>query len=316
MLIRRIAQSLSAAALLAAVLGGLVGANATVRAQVVPVKIASFQVTTVDGRSIGSQPLMAGAAYKVSFTLEIAAGIKDRATLKTELSRTGDRYWSMSGNYSGIDVKTWQPGQSQITFDTVEGTLKMELQGTVPGDFVVSEGLSGEELHIATPLSLLEVSLPGGRVLEDKSQEVIDDAIETYRLALEKRQQLLENTGADGRYVGLVEAMIAGSQEMADRGYAASATEMLEAVPQSGWIEPQGSSIYQWIIIGVLAVIVVIMLLSFFRSRSEGSFAKRRVDDQAKRLEILSSRARGIGDTKLSDEIDRVKKDLEEISGR
>jgi hypothetical protein len=50
--------------------------------------------------------------------------------------------------------------------------------------------------------------------------------------------------------------------------------------------------------------------------RGEFAFAKRGADDQAKRLEILSSRVRGIGDSKLAGEIDKVKQELENISGR
>ena len=54
----------------------------------------------------------------------------------------------------------------------------------------------------------------------------------------------------------------------------------------------------------------------WIRIRGEFAFAKRGADDQAKRLEILSSRVRGIGDAKLAGEIDKVKQELENISGR
>ena len=287
-----------------------------VEAQVVPIIVASFEVSTLDARRVGSQPLMAGATYQVSFTLEIAAGVKDKATLKTAMTRTGDRYWSMSGNYSGIDVKTWQPGQPEITFDTVEGKVQMKLQGSVPADFVEVDGPTGEEYHISKPISLLRVSLPGGRVLEEKSQEVIDKSIEDYRALLGEKQELLLNTGADRRYVALVESVVAASEIVAENGNTEGATDMLLAIPESGWIEPQQSSLYQWVIIGVLAAACAVLLLVYFRSRSEFEFARRRVDDEAKRLEVLSSRARGIGDSRLSEEIDKVRTNLEGMSGR
>ncbi len=302
--------------LLSLMLGGVLVGH-SVEAQVVPIKITSFEVTTLDGRSVGTQPLMAGATYQAAFTVQIAAGIKDQAVLKTGLSRTGDRFWSLSGNYSGIDLSTWQPGQPEISFNTVEGKVQMKLQGSVPPNFVEVAAPNGETYHVSKPISLLRVSLPGGRVLEDKTQEVIDKPIEAYRALLSEKQKLLsENSTADKRYVSLVAAMVASSETEADQGYVEGATNLLEAIPQSGWIGPQGSSSYLWIIVGALALIGVVLLLILLRSRSELEFARRSVDEEAKRLEVLASRARGIGDVKLSEEINKVRDNLEGMSGR
>jgi len=314
---KRFTRTLFFITLLSIMLSGVLVGHRTVGAQVVPVKITSFEVTTLDGMSVGTQPLMAGATYQVAFTLEIAAGVKDNVTLKTGLTRTGDRFWSLSGNYSGINVNTWQPGQPEITFATVEGKVQMKSQGSVPQDFVRVTGPSGEIYHIGKPISLLRVSLPGGRVLEEKTQEVIDKPIETYRALLGDKQKLLaENSTADKRYVDLVTAMVAASEAEANQGNVEGATNLLEAIPQSGWIEPQQSSAYQWIIVGALALISVVLLLILLRSRSELEFAKRSVDEEAKRLEVLASRARGIGDVKLSEEINKVRDNLEGMSGR
>ena len=314
---KRFAKSLFFIMFISLVLSSVLVRAQKAEAQVVPIKVSSFEVTTLDGRSVGTQPLMAGATYQIAFTLQIAAGIKDKAILKTGLSRTGDRFWSFSGNYSGIDVNTWQPGQPEISFDTIEGKVQMKVQGSVPQDFVEVTGPNGEQYHISKPISLLRVSLPGGRVLEDKTQEVVDKSIEAYRTLLNEKQKLLaENSTADKRYVSLVAAIVAVSETEAQHGYVEGATDLLQAIPQSGWIEPQRSSSYQWIIVGALALISAALLLVYLRSRSELEFARRRADEEAKRLEILASRARGIGDAKLSDEINKVKDNLEGMSGR
>ena len=314
---KRFTRTLVFITLLSLILSGVLVGHRAVEAQVVPIKVTAFEVTTLDGRSVGTQPLMAGATYQANFTLQIAAGIKDKAVLKTGLSRTGDRFWSLSGNYSGIDVNTWQPGQPEISFDTIEGKVQMKVQGSVPQNFVEVTAPNGETYHVSKPLSLLRVSLPGGRVLEDKTQEVIDKPIEAYRALLSEKQKLLaDNSSADKRYIGLVAAMVDASEAEANQGYVDGATNLLEAIPQSGWIEPQGSSAYQWIIVGALALISVVLLLILLRSRSELEFTKRSADEEAKRLEVLASRARGIGDVKLSEEINKVRDNLEGISGR
>ncbi len=290
----------------------------TAEAQVVPIKVASFEISTLDGRSVGTQPLMAGATYRVALTLQIAAGLKDNCVLTTGLSQTGDHFWSLSGNYSGINVSTWQPGQPTISFNaTVEGNVQLTLQGSVPANFVEVAGPGGVKYHISKQMSLLKVSLSGGKVLEEKTQEVIDSTIETYRTLLSEKQKLLsENSTADKRYVSLVKAMVDVSQQEAKNGDVASATDLLDAIPESGWIAPQGSSVYLWFIVGGLAIVAALLLLVFLRSRSEVEFTKRRADEEAKRLEVLASRARSIGDTRLSDEITKVKDNLEGMSGR
>jgi hypothetical protein len=313
----RIRNTAFSAALVSVLLGSIFVGHRQAEAQVVPVKVTSFQVSSVDGRAVGAQPLMAGATYRVSFTLEVAAGVRDRITLKTDMSRVSDRYWSLSGNYSGIDVRTWQPGQAELSFNPVEGRAQMELQGSISDVFVQVKSPSGEILHVSKSISLLQVSLPNSRIVENRTQEVIDRSIETYRAVLASKQQTLAaNNSTDQRFVRLVQAMIAGAKGEADRGYTESATSLLNAIPDSGWIGPKASTWYQWVIIGILAVIAIVLGMSVFRGRTNLDFAKRRVDEQAKRLEILSSRAKGIGDIRLSEEIGRVKKDLEEISGR
>jgi len=302
---------------LSILLGSLFLVSGTVNAQeAVPIRIASFQINTLDGKSVMGQTLMAGASYKVVFTLEVAAGIKDRGILTTGLSRLGDHYWSLKNQYPGIDPSTWQPGQDQINFDTIAGIVQLELQGTVPDDYVVSHTSSGDTLHISKQIPLLMLSLPGGQILGNETVEVIDNSIETYRNVLQDKQNLVDKANADTRYIDLVKAMIATSKSESSSGYTDAATTTLGAIPASGWIVPQSSSFFQWIIVGILAILAVVFLLLLFRSRTEITFIRKRVDDQAKRLEIMVARVRGLGDSKLAGEIDKVKQDLEETSGR
>jgi hypothetical protein len=282
----------------------------------VPIRIASFQVNTLDGKSMTGQTFMTGASYQIVFTLEVAAGIKDKGILTTGLSLLGDHYWSLKNQYPGINTTTWQPGQAQIDFDTIAGTVQLELQGTVPDDYVVSHSPGGDALHISKQIPLLSLSLPGGQILEKKTGEVIDKSIETYRSALQNKQNLVDKTTGDPRYVDLVKALIATSKNESNSGYTDAASTTLSAIPASGWIVPQSSTFFQWIVVGVLAIFAVLFLLLLVRSKSEVSFIRKRVDDQAKRLEILTSRVRGIGDTKLAGEIDKVKQELEDTSGR
>lgn len=285
-------------------------------AQAVPVQITAFEVKTIDGKIVSDQTLMAGSSYKIDFTLEIAVGIKDKGILMTSFLPFGDHYWTVLGQYQGIDTKNWQPGQPTLNFDTIQGTVSIELQGKVPDDFVQTTLTTGEVLHKSKAISLVKLALASGQVLDDRTLEVVDNAIQTYRSTLAEKQKLLADTKADPRYADLVKALIDTSSSLAKSGYTDLATNILKSIPNSGWIKQNSSSLVQWIIIGILLIILIPVVFFWMRIRGESAFAKKAADDQAKRLEILSSRVRGIGDSKLAGEIDKVKQELENISGR
>ena len=298
----------------ATLLGIFANVGPSLAAQPQAVQIASFQITTLDGTSVASQNLMAGATYDIKFTLEIAAGINNQVDLKTDLASYGDHFWSLDSPYLGIDTSTWQPGQSEITFNAVQGTVQFELQGTVPTDYVVTSLPTGETLHISKQINLVQLSLAGGTSLDNQQQEVVDSSIATYQSALANDQSLLKNSNADPRYIQLVNTIVTSAQKEGDAGYTDRATAMLQSIPSSGWIQTQSSDLYLWIIVGVLAVLMLVGFLLMFKARSDVDFVKKKADEQAKRLEILASRVRGIGDATLAGEITKVKQDLEDMS--
>jgi len=285
--------------------------------QLVPATITNVEVTTVDGKSVKDTPLMAGATYKVTFSIEVAAGLKEQAILKTSLTRApdSDRFWTLKGDYSGIDAMSWQPGQSTLYFDAILGKAQLELEGSVPEDYVAETLSTGEVLHVSKGISILELSLESGTVVSDIQLEVIDGSIEEYRSVLSAKNELLADINADPAYASLVEALVASAEAQASVGYTDFALETLKAIPNSGWVSPRASSSYQWIIVGVLAVIALTLSFLLIKARSETGFIKRQTDGQAKRLQILALKASRIGDSGLTEGIEQVRKELQESAG-
>ena len=282
-----------------------------------PATITDVVVTTIDGKSVKDTPLMTGATYRVIFTIEVAAGLKEQAVLKTSLIRApnSDRFWTLKGDYAGIDATSWQPGQSTLSFDAVPGTAQLELEGSVPEEFVTETLSTGEVLHISKEIGLLELSMESGAVVSDFKLEVIDSSIEEYRSILDEKKQLIENMDADPAYASLVDALVASADAQASIGYTDFALETLEAIPDSGWVAPRTSSSYQWIIVGVLAVIAAALAFLLIQARNEAGFIKRQTDSQAKRLQILALKASRIGDSNLTEGIEQVRKELQQSAG-
>ena len=126
---------------------------------------------------------------------------------------------------------------------------------------------------------------------------------------------MVQNMNADPGYVKLAQAVIASAESQAKVGYTDLAQNTLNTIPNSGWVKAQASTSYQWIIIGVLAVICVALVFLMMRARTEAGFVKRQTDGQAKRLQILALKASRIGDSALTEGIEQVRKELEQSAG-
>ncbi|MBI2957801.1 MAG: hypothetical protein HYY32_03055 [Chloroflexi bacterium] len=313
----RIISAVVVASLVAIAMG--VWPSSGTSAAVAAAQITSFQVTGPDGKLITDEPLRAGAVYKVVFTVSVAAGINDKGILRTDLVRAPgvDHFWSLTGNYAGIDTRTWQPGKDQITFQAVEGEARLELIGQVPLDWVAVPLANDDIAHIARDINLVRLSLASGPALEDRALQVIDNLIGDYRQALASARAAAEDANADPRYVDFVKAVTEQAQAIGEAGYAQRAIDLLAAIPPAGeWVPPQGSTRYLWIITAVLAALAVLFVFISIRARGESSLVRSEVDEQAKRLEILSAKATRIGDTALANDINKVKSGLEKLAGR
>ncbi len=287
--------------------------------EVTAAQITAFEVIGPDGKTIGDEPLRAGAVYKVNLTVKVAAGINDRAVLKTNLVRPAgaDRFWTLKVPYKGIDTNTWQPGLPELRFQAIEGEVNLELQGAVPADYVSTKLANDDVLHKAKSIALVELSLASGKVLETKGHEAIDNSIDAYRKALGTVNDSLKTAKADTKYVELVRSVTRQAQASGDNGYTERAVAILAAIPPAaGWAMPRGSSLFLWIIFAVLGVLALLFGFLTMRYRGETGLVKSQVDEQAKRLELLAAKANRIGDTQLGNDINKVKSELEGLAGR
>lgn len=286
--------------------------------QLAPATISNLKITTLDNRPVDGTSLMAGATYKIDFTMAVAAGLKENCTLTTSLTRASgsDRFWTLNNSYAGIDSSTWQPGEQTITFNAVQGTAQMELEGSVPADYTTQSLSDGQTLHIAKNIPVVTLSLGSGTVVANQQMEVIDSSIENFNSALSAKQGLVTTTKADPAYVSLVKALLTSAQAEAAAGRTDVAMQTLNAIPTSGWIQPpSGSTSYQWIIMGILAVLLAACVFLLIKARNELSFFRRQTDSQARNLQILAKKASRVGDPSLSAGIEQMRKEMEHSIG-
>ena len=292
------------------------------RADAASVEISAFEIFTKDGTYTEGEPLVVGVNYEIEFTIDVATGISDNIVLATGLERSGDRYWELkTESYAGVDLDSWQPAQSSISFEAIPGTATFVLTGSAPEECTATELENGEALHRPGSIMMLNLSLDSAPDLVEEGIEVIDSSILTYRDALDSQHALLSKTSTISEYSSFVGAIIRQAEVQAEAGYTERATALLQVIPIVGWPElveedSGGSNVALYIVLAVLAVIAVVAIVLMVRGRSTVSFLMQRVDDQANKLDIVESRLQKLGEKSLTGEISQIRDTLRSMGRR
>jgi len=297
-----------------------------------PAIIESYVIENVDGTDVTNGPLMAGATYTVSLTINSGVNLANNTLiLTTPMNKVGDVFWHLKNEYEGIDTNLWQPGQASIEFDVAVGIAELTLTAAVPSDYT-SEKLSNDEyLHFLMPISLVELSLgPTGTILDECTVDVLDQAIVAYQQTKSDKRSILQSAttdpnDADPKYMLIAEEVFSAAEALSSSGYVEQAKSLLDILPVSTAEFPmvfetfdeadESSNTLYVIIIVVIGVILLALLILFFRVRSSGGYIRQQVDEEAGRLDVLSVRVARM-DKQLASDLDQVKEQLERISGR
>jgi hypothetical protein len=288
--------------------------------------IESYVVENIDGTDVTEGHLMAGDTYTVSLTIKVGVDLADNTLiLSTPMEKMGDVYWRLENAYEGVDTELWQPGLPQIEFNVVEGDAEFLLKGSVPSDYTSEKLPNEEDLHFPRSISLVQLSLgPDGVQLGERKLIVKDQAIVAYEQTLADKELLLQEATTDPNtaapeYVELVQDVMDRAEDLSSKGYVEDAKALLGILPSSvsGFpIAVSEKSVVPYLIgIFVLALILIVFVGLLLRARSNSSFIRQQVDEEAGRLDVLSVRISKI-DKHLGRDIEQVKEQLERISGR
>ncbi len=284
-------------------------------ADVTPAQISDYKIIPkpevekpVDGLITG---IIAGVDYEIEFTLDIATGVEGNIVLTTQMERSSDRFWELeTGDYSGVNLSKWQPGQKSISFDAVAGTPTFKLTGYVPENMTTAllyDPVSGTiTLHRPGTLSLLSLSLESGELMQSIDAEAVDDSLLRYNDKKEEKSKALSDNSNLAKVI----------EDMAKKGYTEQATDLLDTLPSSGWGSGSSSSTILYIVAAVLAVIAILAIVLLLRGRGTVAFLKQRAIDQADKLDIVESRIHKLGEKSLTSDIAQIRDTLKEMGRR
>lgn len=285
--------------------------------QAARVTLTGYKVQTIDGRDT-KEPLMAGSSYLIEFALQIPKDVRDTITLETDLKLVGNQYWALPTDYKGINLQTVVPARRQIAFSAeFEGKPKFTLTGAVPEDLTSVKDNSGKVIpgiHLKKPVRLLILSSASGTIKDERRMEAIDKSIETYQNTLAAKREVVESQSGEENFINIIRSLVKEAQTLAAAGYTDSATSLLKAIPDKGWPQPPTSNTLLYLVIGVVALVAVFAFFLVIKSRGASSYARNVIEDQVKRLDVVSVKAGRLGDKPLVQEINAVKDELDRIS--
>ncbi len=278
------------------------------------VAIVDYKVQTMDGKDT-QEPLMAGSSYIISFSLQIAKGVTDTISLDTDLKLVGNQYWDLPADYLGDRLKNISPARKQISFGVdKEGKAPFKLTGEVPAESVAIKLPNNQFLHQQAAIKLLVLSSGSGTIKDTKSAKAIDKSIETYNNVFAQKRSVVEGLSLDPFILNLVAAMVKEAQGLATAGNTDAATAILNDIPDKGWPQAATSSGMLWIFIIALAVIALLLAFLMIKGRGSAGYTKGVIEDQVKKLDVVSVKAGRLGDKVLVQEINSVKDELDRIS--
>jgi len=250
-------------------------------------------------------PVLPGAEIRITFTVNVIASGEGDLSLRTGLSKpsTGS-YWTYSDENYDLGSQ-FKPNTAQTSFNWVEGEFEITLNGVVPSTTSSSKSitavtLAGPSGSSLDTIKILATSAGMGNFLTLLNQK-------------EDELASLKANGVDTGYTEMYANVLTIAQAVAEGGDVENAIALLNGVGKNA---PAGSTMQMLFIplVAVTAVIAVLFVVLFLRTRSRISYYQLVVEDQIKDLEGLTLRAAKI-DRVMSANLDSVKDRLKRLVG-
>jgi hypothetical protein len=288
-------------------------AQATNWATVVSVRDTTGNVTLNPGAS-----LTAGDSYNVTVRISVPfsgqSGTQFTLTLNPSMNRTGSQFWYiLTPTYPGYNASAFTGGQQIVIFSQVKGNLTVSAIFTVPKTLTTTK-FGDVTLHmILQSVPVVVVNVSGGAQVGEVSMSVSDQAIQNYLADYQTKSTLISSGMIDSSYSNAVNSELQQAQNLYSLGLVEQADALLLTIQPSNYPAPPNGSYVTYLLIGVIvaAILAVVFLVMFMRSRGKGGFYDSIASDVQKELAALEVTAAQY-DQSLADRLKRLRDRLGE----
>jgi len=280
--------------------------------------ISSYTIRDLtDNRDLTSgEPLIAGHSYRVVITIQVPQTVPGgvfTVALDNNMSRTGPTIWSLeSQDYPGYDPAKFT-GEHSISFNHVQGILRVSATFSVPQDFNILSSYGGVVIRQAKDnFPVIVVFIPGGSVVGSINMRIVDSVIQTYELLYKEKSSLVPSGSVDRAYEPLVNSLLSQASSLASQGLYDQAVSLLRSVDPRSLPQPPSGTIVIALggAAGALAAAATALFVMLSRARASRDDALEKIRQARNRVAGIKVRAQKL-DKVLAQEIE----DLERILG-
>jgi len=232
--------------------------------------------------------------------------------------------WALhTSAYPGYNRTSFNPGLKTVTFNYVQGTVRLSAYFGVPGNFTIPVGKyttpSGNGtimLHIPQNEVIFVSVVPiGSTGTGSFSASVQDQTIQTYLNQYNQTANLIPSGKIPSAYSSLVNPIINESQALNNLGLPDQGSALLRALIPSAFPAPPNNSLETYLFVGLGAAVVVVILLAVMtlRSRGRSGYSSSLIGEVQKDLAVLEVTAAKY-DKAMADKLKSLRAKLSDTS--
>jgi hypothetical protein len=232
--------------------------------------------------------------------------------------------WALhSSAYPGYNRTSFNPGLKTVTFNYVQGTLRLSAYFKVPGNFTIPlakystpSGNGTITLHLPQNGVIFVSIVPVGSTSTGYfSAPVQDQTIQAYLNQYNQTASLVPSGKIPSVYSSLVDPILNESQALNKLGLPDQGKTLLDALIPSAFPTPPNSSLQTYLLIGLAVAVILVVLLAvmMMRSRGRSGYSSSLIGEVQKDLAVLEVTAAKY-DRAMADKLKSLRAKLSDTS--
>ena len=279
-----------------------------------------------------NSPLIAGHSYNLTLVVTVPNTSVSTKTFDLSLNNfltpstagQSGTYWAVHNpSYGGFNQSGFVPGDKSVTFNYVQGILKVSAYFEVPVNFTIPiarystpSGNGTLTLHLPQDGVVLASVVPAGSTSTGFfSASIEDQTVQAYLNDYNQTSNYVPAGKIPSTYSSLVNSILAEAQALDKLGLASNGTALLSVVVPSAFPTPPSSTLQTYLLGGLAAAVIVIVLLLVFtlRSRGKSGYSTGIINEVQKDLAVLEVTAAKY-DKAMADKLKSLRDKLSESS--
>lgn len=276
------------------------------------------------------QPLLAGHSYNMTVQINVPNTSTSTKNFSVSLnsrvaSAPGESVvWVVHNpTYPGYDQAAFTGGSKTVTFNYVQGVVRVSAYFQVPNNFTEpiakytsASGNGTIQLHLPQNNVIFIAVVPFASTGTGSfAVSVQDQTIQTYLNDYTQATNLVPTGKIPSTYSSLVNSIISVAQDLNNIGLSDNGTALLNTLVPSAFPVPPNTSLQTDLLVGLAASIVVVILLAvlFVRGRGKSGYSTGIINDVQKDLAVLEVTAAKY-DRAMADKLKSLRDKLSESS--